>query len=48
MEEFIVFFEHNEYGFYTLEIDADSILEALELFVKKYAYKEVYGIMQKK
>jgi predicted transcriptional regulator len=46
--EFIVFFEHTHYGYYTLTVDAEDIVKALKDFSENYAYNEIYGIMEKK
>jgi hypothetical protein len=46
--EFIVFFEDKNYGYYTLTVDAEDIVEALKDFSENYDYKEIYGIMEKK
>jgi hypothetical protein len=48
MRDFIVFYEHTEYGYYSTTIDADDIVEALNFFAEEYAYNEIYGIMEKK
>ena len=47
-KEFIVFYEHKDYGYYTLTVDAEDIVEALKDFNDNYVYKEIYGIMEKK
>ncbi|MFC4230554.1 hypothetical protein ACFOW1_01540 [Parasediminibacterium paludis] len=47
MNEFIVFYEHSEYGYYSSTVDdANDIFEALEWFKQNHAYEKVYGIMQ--
>jgi hypothetical protein len=48
MKDFIVFYEHTEYGYNSTIIDADDIVEALNFFAEEYAYNEIYGIMEKK
>jgi hypothetical protein len=47
-KEFIVFYEHMDYGYYTTTIDGYDIVEALKDFNDNYAYNEIYGIMEKK
>jgi len=47
-KEFIVFYEHADYGYYTSIIDAYDIVEALNYFSESYSYEQIYGIMEKK
>jgi hypothetical protein len=50
MKDFIVFYEHNEYGYYSCVIDERdivSISDALNYFEENYSHIEVYGIMVK-
>lgn len=47
-KEFIVFYEHTDYGYYTTTIDAEDIVEALNDFNENYAHNGIYGIMEKK
>jgi hypothetical protein len=47
-KEFIVFYEHTDYGYYTTTVDAEDIVKALNDFSENYAYNEIYGIMEKK
>jgi hypothetical protein len=45
-KQFIIFYEHTEYGYYTTTIDGESIHDALTDFSNEYAYNEIYGIME--
>jgi hypothetical protein len=47
-KEFMVFYEHTGYGYYTTTIYAENIVEALTYFIESHAYGEIYGIMEKK
>ncbi|MGM8362103.1 hypothetical protein ACSV4D_09330 [Flavobacterium sp. ARAG 55.4] len=47
-KEFIVFYEHTDYGYYSTIIDAESIVEALKDFNENYVHDGIYGIMQKR
>jgi hypothetical protein len=45
--EFIVFYEHEDYGYYSSTVDdCDNIFDALEWFKNNHAYEKVYGIME--
>ena len=46
MKEFIIFFEHTEYGYYSIREQGNNIQEALNNFIEHSAYKKVYGIME--
>jgi hypothetical protein len=46
--EFIVFYEHTEYGYYSTVIEGNDIEETLNFFISNYVYKDIYGIMAKK
>jgi len=45
MNKYIIYYENKDYGYYTTEIDADTIDQALEEFIEDWAYEEIYGIM---
>ena len=47
-KQFIVFYEHTEYGYYTAEIEDEDICDALVQFQNEWAYNEIFGIMEKK
>ena len=47
-KEFIVFYEHTDYGYFTTTVYAYDIVKALKDFSENYAYNEIYGIMEKK
>lgn len=47
-KEFIVFYEHTDYGYYTTTIDGEDIVKALKHFSEDYIYNCIYGIMEKK
>jgi hypothetical protein len=47
MNEYIIFYEHTEYGYYTSVVEHKSIHKALKHFRKKHAHKAIYGIMEK-
>ena len=47
MNEYRIFFEHTDYGYYSITMDDyNSIQEALDYFIENWKYKKVYGIMQ--
>lgn len=47
-KEFIVFYEHTSYGYFTTIIDAEDIVKALNDFNENYTHNGIYGIMEKK
>lgn len=48
MKEYIIFYDHSEYGYYTTIIEGDNITDALFFFIVNYSYNDLYGIMVKK
>ena len=46
--EFIVFYEHTEYGYYSTVVEGNDIEETLTFFINNYVYNSVYGIMARK
>lgn len=46
MKEFTVMYKHKSYGYYTTNINAESILKALQEFKHEYAHVEIYGIIE--
>lgn len=48
MNEYTIYYEHTQYGFYVTEIDAPTILQALTEFTNDYAHNGIYGIMVKR
>lgn len=47
MKDFIIFYEHEDYGYYSTEESAETIQEALAYFIENFNYVKVYGIMEK-
>lgn len=46
-KDFIIFYQHREYGYYSTEESGNDILEVLSYFMENYSYVKVYGIMEK-
>ena len=42
--DFIIFYEHEDYGYYSTEESGNDIVEVLTYFINNYSYVKVYGI----
>jgi hypothetical protein len=45
-KQFIVFYQHREYGYYSTNIEAKTIDVALKDFLLHWSFVRVYGIME--
>ncbi len=46
MNEYKIFYEHHDYGYYAVTMeDFNHIQEALDYFIENWKYKRIYGIM---
>jgi hypothetical protein len=47
MNDYLISYEHGRYGYYTAEISAETITEALSEFDTEHEHGEIYGIILK-
>jgi hypothetical protein len=46
MKRFVIFYEHENYGRYSTNVDGKDILFALKYFAEHHRHKAIYGIME--